>query len=452
MLSNLCRAVAQFKARGCEILGTEEELTQLCRDAGLTWRERLLTPLVTLRLFFLQILHGNVSCEGLTQLAGFSFSSSAYCMARQRLPLEIVQRLLARVTARLLTSGSLAVADRWRGHRVLIADATGFTLPDTPCLQQHFGQVPNQKPGCGFPVAFGLVLMHYGSGLIQRLLVAPLRTNEVSMLPQVHPELEAGDVVVGDSSFGNFVQLALLAERDVLGLFRLARRQIVDFTPHRWHFLPGVTKPGAPRSRWRKQLGQYDQIVDWFKPQQRPQWLAREHWDRLPETLTVRELRYRLNRPGFRVVEVTLVTTLLDPQRYSLQALADLYGQRWTIEPNIRHLKSTLGMDQLRCQTVAGVYKELLMFCLVYNLVRLVMGVAAQAQHVPLAHVSFLDALRWLLYAPDLACQPHVLAHRPRPGRVEPRVLKRRGKRYPLLTRPRQQLRNALLPKQLLPK
>jgi hypothetical protein len=450
MLPNLCRVLAQFKVQAPEKLGSDEELTELCRALGMKWRKRLLTPIVTLRLFFLQILHGNVGFDALPHLAGFSFSGSAYCMARQRLPLELFQRLLSHTTRQLLLAGPLANADRWLGHRVLIADATGFSLPDTPPLQKHFGQAPNQKPGCGFPVAFCLLLMHYGSGVIQRLWAAPLRTNEVSMLPQTHPELAEDDVVVGDSSFGNFVQLALLQERGALGLFRLAQRRIVDFTPHRPHIPPRKRRSRAPHSRWLKQLGQLDQIVDWFKPEQRPPWMTPGQWDRLPEVLTVRELRYRITRCGFRVREVTLVTTLLDAQRYSLQALADLYHQRWTIETNVRHLKITMKMDTLHAQTVEGIHKELLMFCLVYNLLRLVMAEAAKTQHVPLAQISFLDALRWLLYTADLTHPERLITLYLRPQRHEPRVVKRRPKHYPLLTRPRSELRKALLLNQLL--
>jgi len=449
MLPNLCRVLAQFKVQGAEKLGSEEELTQLCREVGLTWRERLLTPIVTLRLFFLQILHGNVALHALPHIAGFSFTSSAYCEARQRLPLELIQRLLARVTQKALQTQPLARADRWLGHRVLLADATGFTLPDTPALQKHFGQVPNQRPGCGFPVAFGLVLMHFGSGLLERLIVAPLKTNELTMLPQAHQVLRPGDVVVGDSAFGKYVELALLAQQGVAGVFRLTRR-IVDFTPRRPH--AAGRQSGRPRSRWRRQLGPLDQIVEWFKPDTRSSWLTPQQWAVLPEALTVRELRYRIDRPGFRVHEVTLVTTLLDARRYSLQALADLYHQRWTIETNLRHLKITLGMDTLHAQTVDGVHKEVLMFCLLYNLVRLVMGIAAQVQHVSIDRISFIDAVRWLLYAPTASALPHLLTPPHRPDRLEPRAVKRRSKHYSLLNRPRDELRKSLLRNPLLTK
>jgi hypothetical protein len=446
MLSSIRRAVNQFKVQGAPQLGTQEELTELCRQSGLRWRERLLTPLVTLRLFFLQILHGNVAGTALPHIAGFSFANSAYCAARQRLPLELLQRLLNHVTQKWLQTSALATADRWRGHRVFLADATGFTLPDTPALQKHFGQVPNQKPGCGFPVAFGLVLMHWGSGLVRRLVVAPLKTNELTMLPKAHDELQPGDLIVGDSTFGKYVELALLAQRGVYGLFRLSGR-LVDFTPRRPHALPGQS--GRPRSRWCRQLGTFDQIVEWFRPDTRSTWLAPQDWFALPKTLTVREVRYRVERPGFRVCEVTLVTTLLDSRRYPLEALAEMFRQRWTIETNLRHLKTTLGMDTLHSQTVEGVHKELLMFCLLYNLVRLVIGVAAKAQHVPIDRISFIDALRWLLYeSPDSAFLD-LLTQPRRPDRLEPRVIKQRGKRYPFLTKPRSVLRIALLSKPL---
>ena len=446
MLPSIRRVLDQFKVQGGAQLGTDEELQQLCRQVGLTWRERLLTPIVTLRLFFLQILHGNVALTALPHIAGFSFAGSAFCAARQRLPLELLQRLLTHVTQKALQIRPLARADRWLGHRVFLADATGFTLPDRPPLQKHFGQVPNQRPGCGFPVAFGLVLMHFGSGLLQRLIVAPLKTNELKMLPQAHQELQPGDVLVGDSAFGKYVELALLAQQGVAGVFRLTRR-IVDFTPRRPHARSGHRN--RPRSRWCRQLGPLDQIVQWLKPDEPSTWLAPEAWAALPQALTVRELRYHITSPGFRVHEVTLVTTLLDHQRYSAQALADLYHQRWTIETNLRHLKITLGMDTLHAQTVEGVHKEILMFCLLYNLVRLVMGVAAQAQHVPIDRISFKDALRWLLYEPTACSLPPLLTHPHRPDRLEPRVVKRRNKHYPLLTRPRPELRNALLPKAL---
>lgn len=453
MLPSIRRVLAQFKEQWSEGIAGDEELKQLCRAAGMEWRETLLNPLTTIRLFFLQILHGNLAIEKLPHLSGLSFVASAYCQARQRVPLEVFQRLLSRVTEQLLLFSPVASADRWHGHRVFLLDGTGCSLPDTPTLQKHYGQPTSQKRGCGFPVAYGLVLMHFGSGLIQRLVMGPVHSSEPPLTPHLHSALLPGDVVVGDAAFGHFVQLALLASRGVHGLFRVPATRIIDFTPQRPHVLPaGVMRrlyPGSPRSRWCRQIGPLDQIVQWFRPAARPKWMTAAQWAALPELLTVRELRYRISRLGFRPREITLVTTLLDKDHYSTQDLADLYQHRWSIETNFRHLKTTLGMDQLRCQTVEGVQKELAMFCLVYNLVRLVMGLAAQVQHVPIERISFSAALSWLTHARDLTADPHLTVNPLRPPRLEPRVLKRRPKRFPLLKVPRQKLRKDILSRHL---
>lgn len=456
MLPSIRRVLAQFKEQWSEGIASDGELAELCRAAGMQWRDTLLNPLRTIRLFFLQILHGNIAINALPSLAGLSFVASAYCQARQRVPLIVFQRLLARVTEQLLLVSPLASADRWHGHRVFLLDGTGCSLPDTPALQKHFGQPTSQKRGCGFPVSYGLVLMHFGSGLIRRLVMGPVHGSEPLLTPHLHPDLASGDVVVGDAIYGHFVQLALLASRGVHGLFRVSAIRIIDFTPGRPHVLPeGMPRrchPGRPRSRWCKQIGPLDQIVEWFRPYARPKWMTQEQWASLPESLTVREMRYSINRLGFRPRQVTLVTTLIDERRYSTQDLAELYQQRWSIEINFRHLKITLGMDQLHCQTVEGVQKEMTMFCLVYNLVRLAMGLAAQVQRVPIHRISFKNALAWLLNTQHLNREPTLVVNPIRPARLEPRVLKRRQKHFPLLHVPRSKLRNTIRQRYLHPK
>src|SRR5262249_60897924 len=103
----------------------------------------------------------------------------------------------------------------------------------------------------------------------------------------------------------------------------------------------------------------------------------------LPETLLVRELRFATPQRGYRTRVITLVTTLLDPVTYPAAALADLYLGRWQIEVNFRHLKTTMGLEVLHCKTVAGVLKEMYMFAIAYNLVRLVMVEPSRRQGVP---------------------------------------------------------------------
>ena len=119
----------------------------------------------------------------------------------------------------------------------------------------------------------------------------------------------------------------------------------------------------------------------------------------LPERQVVRELRYPVGQPGFRVREVTLVTTLLDAELYPLEALAELYRQRWQAELHLRDLKTTMNMDVLKCKTVDGVLKEIHVFALVYNLVRVVLQAAARRQHMSIGRLSHIDAFRWLASA-----------------------------------------------------
>ena len=167
----------------------------------------------------------------------------------------------------------------------------------------------------------------------------------------------------------------------------------------------------------------------------------------LPAELLVRELRYRIETPGFRVGEVTLVTTLLAAASYPVEALAELYFRRWQVEVDLRDLKITMKMDVLHCQTVEGVLKELAMFALAYNLVRSVMAEAARRRGVPPERISPLDAVRWLIGTEGSGDASVLLVNPARPGRVEPRVVKRRPKQYFRLTKPRSELRKEL-PKQ----
>jgi hypothetical protein len=377
-----------------------ESLRQLCRDCGHRWRERMLGPVTTIHLFVLQVLHGNTACAHLPHLAGMAFTDSAYCQARSRLPLAVLQSLLRRLVERCkpLTDAT----GTWHGHRTWLVDGTGVSMPDTPQLQRAFGQPTNQAAGCGFPVARILALFHAGTGLLQHLITAPLCSHEISRVALLHPELRGGDVLVGDRAFGTFAHLALVAGRGLHGVFRMSQRRVVDFTPHRpcpprWN-TPRLS--GRARSRWQRSLGQTDQVVEWYKPYLRPAWMTAEAFAALPLTLAVRECRYQVARPGFRVRTVTLVTTLLDAGAYPAEELAALYFRRWTVETDLAHLKTTLGMDVLRCETEAGVLKEMFTFAIVYNLVRLVMLEASRRQGVASERISFVDALRWLSSSP----------------------------------------------------
>jgi hypothetical protein len=191
-----------------------------------------------------------------------------------------------------------------------------------------------------------------------------------------------------------------------------------------------------------------DQLVEWFKPEQKPQWMSEEKFATLPNSLILRELRYRVGQPGFRTETVTLVTTLLDAEVYTVEALADLYEVRWRVEHNLRHLKQAINMDVLKCTTVEGVLKELTIYAIVYNLVRVVMMEAAACQGVEIERISFIDALRWLREM-DEDGLPRLAVNRAPPGRFEPRVRKRRPKPYPVMNKARYELRKTLVGQQV---
>jgi hypothetical protein len=427
----------------------EKAIDEACHHAGHRWRDCVLTPVAIIHWFIIQVLHGNTALEHVSLLAGRAFTDSAYCQARANLPLRVYQAVL-RALIKALVPGT-HTAGLWLGrHRTFLVDGSSFSMPDTPALQTQFGQPGNQKPGCGFPVASILAMFHAGTGFLLEVVATALRTHEMAHAESVHATLQPGDVLVADRGFCSFAHLALLARRGVHAVLRMHQRQIVDFTPGRPHARPGckAARKGLPRSRWLRQLGVLDQVVEWFKPQQKPQWMTQQQFDALPESLIVRELRYQIGRRGFRTRTVTLVTTLLDADRYPLEALAELYGVRWRVEQNLRNLKQSMKMDVLRCMTVDGVLKELTVYALVYNLVRVVMMEAAARQGVDVERISFVDALRWLceLKSDEL---PELVVNPARPGRFEPRVRKRRPKQYPVMKKPRKELHKRLIEQQL---
>jgi Transposase DDE domain len=421
-----------------------------CRAAGHTWCDSaLLTPAAIIHWFLIQVLNGNTALTHVSLMAGRAFTDSAFCQARARLPLAVFRAVL-RDMVRALIPDTEAIG-RWRGHRTFLLDGSSFSMPDTPALQAHFGQPGNQKKGCGFPVAHILALFHAGTGLLLEVAAAPLRSADMSGILGILPLLAAGDVLVADRAFCSFAHLALLMSRGVHGAFRLHQKQIVDFTPGRAHARPGTKRvpKGMPRSRWIRACGLRDQVVEYFKPKDRPVWLGEAEYRALPESIVVRELRYRIEVPGFRTREVTLVTTLIDAELYPADALAELYGTRWRVEEHLKALKQTMKMDVLKCMTVDGVLKELTMYAMAYNLVRVAMVQAAGRQGVAVDRVSFIDALRWLRGAEAGEEMPELVVNPLRPGRYEPRAKKRRPKQFDLMRVPRAELRKRLREKDL---
>jgi hypothetical protein len=426
----------------------KEAINAACREEKYTWKDRLLNPANTIHLFILQVLNQNIPINDVSRKSGESFTGSAYCKARKRLPLGVFKSLVRRLADTLLPRSRSAHTDddegRWFGHRTFIMDGSSCSMPDTPELQREFGQPGNQRPGCGFPVAHLMVLFHVGTGLLRELLTSPLRTHDMSQAVQLHPALQPGDIGLGDRGFCSYAHLALLSLKGVFGVFRIHQKIKVEF-PTGEHPTPAGTGRRRRLPRWLYRLGAMDQVVEWLKPKKAPNWIAATQYAELPEYLVVRQLRYSVGRPGFRTREVTLVTTLLDADLYPLLDLAELYRQRWQVEQHLRELKTTLHMDVLRCKTVNGVHKELCVFAMVYNLARVVLCAAARRQGLPIARLSFIDAVRWLRSAKAGEALGKLVVNPNRPDRVEPRVVKRRPKEYDRMTQPRAQLRRRLL-------
>lgn len=392
-------------------------LTALCEASGCRWRERLLSPARSIELLLIQVLHGNTAINHLRHLVGFSFTASAYCQARGRLPVEALKRLLKLLSKRFITKED----GTWHGHRTFLVDGTSFSMPDTPKLRDYFGYAPGQKKECGFPLGHLLGLFHASSGLIQEIVPAPGAPHDISQVALVHPALKKGDILVGDRAFCSFVHVALLLQRGLQGVFRMHQRLKISKT----HALRRI-----------KKLAKNDQIVEWQKSPCAPSWINHEKFQALPDSVVVRVLFYQVTKPGFRTHRVSVITTLLDPNKYSLLEIAKLYQSRWEIETNFRYLKTTLGMDILHCKSVSGVLKEIYAFAIVYNLVRIAMLHEALSQGIPINRVSFIDTLRAL--SSGGSYRFILLIVNPlRPNRKHPRAVKRRPKQFPLLNKPR---------------
>jgi hypothetical protein len=438
----------QVKGDVAEAL-SPQKIEQICHELNYVWRACTLDPVTTVYAFLRQVLAGNTACDHVPHLAGLDVTGEAYCKARSRLPVELFQRLMRAVADAVIQSGEAQA--RWRGHRVWHMDGSGCSMPDTAELQKAFGQPGAQQAGCGFPVAHLMTLFHATTGFLLRMVTAPLRTHDMAQAQRVHDVLQPDDVVIADRGFCSYPHLALLSLAGVFAVFRSHQRTIVDFRNRRAHVPPkargknGRRATGKPSSRWVKSLGPHDQIVESFKPPRRPKWMTPEDDARLPDSMLVRELRYRVTQRGFRVREVTLVTTLLDAKLYPAADLAKLYQQRWEIETNLRHLKQTLRMDVLRTKTVDGIHKELAMYAIVYNLVRLMMLQSAQGQRLPANRISFIDAQRRLCHASPESPRRKLIVLPVRPDRFEPRARKRRPKEYDLMSKPRRQLKQLLL-------
>lgn len=397
-------ALTRLRREGFGDLPTDVDFEQLCREAGHQWRDRLFTPLLTLKLFILQIAWGNTAMNHLRQLSGLAFSASSYCEGRVRLPLRALQALLGRLSA----SARQSLEPIKQGWRVLVVDGTGFSMPDTPELNKHFGMPPRQMPGVGYPVCKLVGILDLLSGMLMHTLAQPLFTHDMKGVAQLHPVLRPNDVLVGDRAFCSVVHLMLLNLQQVFCVFRLHQRRKVQRC--------GITR--------------------WERSEKCPLWLDKQPFRQLPPWVELRIMHHVITRKGYRTRSVYLATTL--PQSWSDQEVIDLYHRRWEIETCFGHLKTSMKMNVLKCQSVEGVQKELAVYLLVYNLVRLIMLQWAMQSQVDVRRVSFIDACRLLCaWLTGLEGRRELILNPDRSGRCQLRRIRRRPKKYPLLKAPR---------------
>lgn len=420
------------------------------RTLGLSFRDRIFTPAVTLWTFLSQVLDHDHSCrQAVARLLAFrsarglrpcSPDTGAYCKARRRLPEKLLQELTRSTGQRVAEEAPAAWL--WKGRPVKIVDGTGLSMPDTKANQKAYPKSKKLPAGVGFPVLRLVVVFNLAVGTVLDAALGRRSgkgTGEQSLFRSLWDQLRAGDVLLGDRLYGDFFTLAR------------ARARGVDV----------VTRPAAGRESIRFHGRRTSDLrICWIKPP-RPDWMGRREYDRLPHCLYLRAVRVLVRQVGFRTKRLVLVTTLRDAAAVTRADLADLYRRRWQAELYLRSLKQGLQMDILRGKTPEMVRKEVWAHLLVYNLVRWVMAQAAAAAGVRADEVSFTGAVQTLnaflpqLRAVQTAEDAQVLwevllwavgEHRvgQRPDRYEPRAVKRRPKNFPRLRQPREAARARL--------
>ena len=361
-----------------------------------------------------------------------------YCRARSKLDLAALHGLTVQAAQQLEAGADPSWL--WHGLHAKLIDGFTFTMPDTLENQEAFPQQKNQRPGAGFPIARACAVLSLATGAIHDLNIGPYEgkeTGESALLRGILDCLKEGDVAVFDRYFCSFLLLAILRLDGVHVCARVHQRRRSDF-------------------RLGQRLGRDDHLITWTRPK-RPSWMPEEWYAQIPETMTLRELRFQVMVPGRRTETLTVVTSLIDAEAYPKEDVAELYGYRWNAELDIRDIKRTLGLDHVRCKTPDMVRRELWVTLLAYNLVRKLIATAAALHRKQPRQLGFTLACQtilssWMLLATGSCRDPRGLWHLAlqriaanevanRPGRIEPRVIKRRRDLYPIMHEPRKELR-----------
>ncbi len=438
-----------------QVLSAERIQRIFTKHDNLFGMSAVYSTVVTLWAFLGQVLRDGkeAACQSAVaavvtyqELAGLpapTADTGDYCRARAKLCEEALRDLTVEVAEELEQQADPAWL--WKGRHAKLVDGFTFTMPDTEANQKEYPQQASQKEGIGFPIARACAILSLATACATNLAVGPYagkETGETALLRSLLDSLQPGDVVVADRFYCSFMMIALLLSRGVDVCARLHQRRHVDF-------------------RRGKRLGKYDHLVEWKRPA-KPTWMDEATYALIPEKLVLREMRFNVFEPGCRVQVLTIVTTLTDPETFTAEDLAQLYRFRWNSELDIRAIKQSLHLDHVRCKSPEMVRKELWTTLLGYNLVRTTAAVAASLHGREPRQISFTGTCQhllncWMVLSVDVVAPEAVLRLcrtllerisqviiANRPGRIEPRVLKRRRHRYPLMKKPRAELQSQL--------
>ncbi len=338
------------------------------------------TTAVTAWTLLSQVLSEDHSCvNAVAKLIAFrasknqsipSSETGAYCIARDKLDEHGMHQLMRQTGESI--EDSAPDAWRWLGHRVIAGDGTTVTMPDTPENQKEYPQLSAQKPGCGLPLMRMVVLFAISTGVVLQMAMGQYKgkkTAEVSLFRMIDEVVQKDDVFLADRAYSSWFDIARLSRRGAHIVTRKHQMRSSDF-------------------RTGKRLGKDDHIEKWPKPD-RPDWMSKEEYQTYPDSIQVREVRVRIETPGFRTKEVFVVTDLLDATEYSKEDLAILYRRRWEAELNLRSLKTEMQMEHLRCKKPHRVRNEIRAHMIAYNLIRQVMCEAAKKGDVEPWQISF---------------------------------------------------------------
>lgn len=417
--------------------------------SGAMSRRRLFSKENTFWAFFSQVLDADGGCMEVIRKLQFyasirgikvpSSSTASYCTARRKLDEQMLSDILAHTADRL---DQIPESGMLNNRRIIVVDGTGVSMPDTPQSQEVWPQSASQRTGCGFPMARICACFSLESGALLSYAIGNKKNHELPLLRQQWDTFKEGDIFLGDKGFCSYFDIANFQKQGVDSIVTLARR-----TP--------VTDASCI-----KKLGQDDLLISWKRPvYSKNLSYSLEEWTKLPEKLILRQIRVAVNEPGFRTEEFYIVTTILDAAQYSAKELAEVYFKRWDVELFFRDIKTTMKMDILRCLTPEMVRKEILMHFIAYNCIRRLMHEAAEEADIEVRVVSFKGSLQALRNWEPHPSQAKVSNSerfrlisdlydaitntplRTRPGRSEPRCLKRRPKNYQRLTAPRHEMK-----------